>query len=249
MRAYFRLGLIAVWVSTTFSFRLIGLIAVPFSHRIAEWFPKTAFVACSRGILVITGIKLSVEGVAPKSPFFLVSNHVSFFDVFVLASRLGCVFVSKAELGDWPLLGFIARAMSTIYIRREDMRDTHRVNQEITSVMNDGLGVVVFAEGTVTQTGQLLDFKPALLQPAVELEMPVHVASIHYATPHAPERAGKDILWRDGVSLIQHFRNIAGLRSCEVTLVFSEETVRLDNRKQLAIALREAVGRIHRPVV
>jgi 1-acyl-sn-glycerol-3-phosphate acyltransferase len=235
-----------MWVFVTFSYRVLGLLVSPVSKRADHFFRRTAFRACAKGVLAITGIRLTVEGLPPQAPFFLVSNHVSFFDVFIIASELGCVFVSKAELGKWPVFGFIARNMSTILIDRADFRDTHRVNAEITGVMNEGLGVVVFAEGTVSQTGELMPFKPALLQPAIELRMPVLYASIHYATPYRKEAAGESILWRDGVSFIRHFLNIAALPYCEATLVFGEGSVEADDRKQLAVSLHRAVKSQHR---
>lgn len=241
MKAYMRLVLILTWVFLTFSYRLIGLLISPVSRRADHFFRRSAFRACAKGVLAITGIRLTVRGPRPQAPFFLVSNHISFFDVFIIASELGCVFVSKSELGRWPVFGFIARNMSTILINREDFRDTHRVNGEIKSVMNDGLGVVVFAEGTVSQTGELLAFKPALLQPAVELGMSVRYASIHYATPHRREAAREAILWKDGVSFVRHFLNVGALPYCEATLIFGEGTVEAVDRKQLAADLHRAV--------
>lgn len=246
MKAYIRLVLILMWVFVTFTYRAVGLLISPMSKRADHFFRRTAFRACAKGVLAITGIRFTVEGPRPQAPFFLVSNHVSFFDVFIIASELGCVFVSKAELGKWPIFGFIARNMNTILIDRKGFRDTHRVNSEITEVMNDGLGVVVFAEGTVSQTGELMPFKPALLQPAIELKMPVRYASIHYATPHRRDAAREAILWKDGVSFVRHFLNIAALPYCEATLTFGEGAVETDDRKQLASDLHQGVKSQHK---
>ena len=185
MKAIVRLLLAFCWVTITFSYRIIGLILAPVAPRANHYFRRSAFRLCAKGILKITGVRLTVHGTPPDPPFFLVSNHITFIDVFVLASQLGCVFVSKSELGNWPVLSFITRNMNTILINREDLRDTHRVNDQIKEAMEQEMGIVVFVEGTVTETGELLPFKPALLQPAVELNMPVHYASIQYETPQA----------------------------------------------------------------
>ena len=243
-----RFILILVWVSITFSYRLIGLIASPVFPNIDRYFRRTAFRACAKGVLKIAGIRPHVRGPRPSAPFYLVSNHISFFDVFLIASELGCVFVSKSELGKWPVFGFIARHMNTILINREDIRDTHRVNEEIKNVMNDGLGIVVFAESRVSQTGELLPFKPALLQPAIASEMPVHYASVHYATPYRPSAAQELILWKDGVGVIRHFLNVASLPSCEATLVFGERPIEASDRKVLATALHSAVQAQYTPI-
>ena len=198
--------------------------------------------------MVCMGVRLTVEGSPPKAPFYLVANHISLVDIFVIASELGCVFVSKAELGDWPVGGFITRRMKTIYINRSSKRDTRRVNQEITDVMQSGLGVVAFPESTTTQDGYMLPFKPALLQSAIDLDMPVHVASLWYGTPEDPERGIEKVLWKDGTTALGNFINIAGLGGCECRLVFSEETVSAPERRELAQKAQEAVVRIHTPI-
>lgn len=243
--AYIRLTFTVAWVLLSFTYRMIGFLFIPFSREIDERFRKSAFIVCAKGLLLFTGVRVTVKGTPPSSPFYLVSNHFSFIDIFVLASQLGCVFVSKAELGNWPLLGFISRNMSTIFIDRAAMRDTHRVYREISDVMRRGRGVVIFPEGGVSQDGTLLPFKPALLQSAIELDMPVHVATIHYVTPNAPERAREAVLWEDDIGIVQHFLNIAGLGGCECTLTFSDATVRAGDRKQLALDLYESTQEIY----
>lgn len=245
MIAKLRLTLVLLWVLVTFSYRLVGLLFLPVSKRTNEFFRKSAFRACAKGILAITGIRLRIEGTPPKTPFYLVSNHISFFDVFIIASELGCVFVSKSELGQWPVFGFIADKMSTILINREDIRDTRRVNEEIKRIVSNGLGIAVFPESKVSQTGDLLPFKTALLEPAVEMNMTVQYASVHYATPHQPEAARELILWRDGVSFIQHFLNVASLPNCEAKLRFGEGAIQSTDRKQLAQELHNAVKAQH----
>lgn len=248
MLAYLRLVLTIMWVILTFSFRMLGFVFSPFSSRVDEWFRRTAFVGCSKGFLAGIGIRLTVDGTPPQAPFFLVTNHISLADIFVLGSRLGCVFVSKSEIGKWPVLGFITRRMKTIFINRAAQRDPHRVIREITEVMNSGLGVVVFPESTTTMDGRMLPFKPALLQTAVDLEMPVHVASLWYGTPDDLDRGNEAVLWQEGVSTVRHFLNIARLGGCECRLVFSEETATADERRALAAKAQEAAERVHTPM-
>lgn len=248
MFAYIRLGLTVVWVLLTFTYRVIGIPFRFVSPGVDEFFRRTAFKACARGVLRCMGVRLIIEGKRPEPPFYLVTNHISFVDIFVLAAELGCVFVSKSEVGNWPVAGFITRNMKTIYINRSTKRDTHRVNLEITNVMKSGLGVVAFPEATTTPNGYMLPFKPALLQAAVDLGMPLRVASLWYGTPEDPGRGLNAILWKDGVSTARHFLNIAGLGGCECRVVFGEETVTAADRRELAVKVQEAVGRIHTPM-
>jgi len=248
MRAHFKFLVVLFWVTLCFSFRLPGLLCRPFSIRLDHWFRQRAFVWASRGICSIVGMRIRIVGTPPKAPFFLVSNHLSFLDVFLLASELGCVFVSKDDLNKWPFFGFISRNMNTIYINREDRRDTARVNKEIKDAMEEGLGIAIFPESKVSQDGTILPFKPALLQPAVELNVPVHHAFIHYSTPEGQPPANEVAIWRDGVNLIQHFLNVANLSWYEATLTFGDTTFENSDRKILAQELQQAVEEQHVPI-
>ena len=51
-----------------------------------------------------------------------VANHGSWLDIFVLNAGSRVYFVSKAEVAGWPVIGRLARAVGTIFIRR-DRRD------------------------------------------------------------------------------------------------------------------------------
>lgn len=71
-------------------------------------------------LLVWLGIRVDVSGdvqcqaaldtgISPgEVGRLLVSNHVSFLDVFVLDSVLPAGFVAKAEIANWPVFGKIA---------------------------------------------------------------------------------------------------------------------------------------------
>jgi 1-acyl-sn-glycerol-3-phosphate acyltransferase len=248
MRAYFKFFVVIVWVIVCFSFRLIGFLCKPFSIRSDHWFRQKAFVWASAGICSIVGMRIRIIGPPPEAPFFLVSNHLSFLDVFLLASQLGCVFVSKDDLATMPFFGFITRNMNTIYIDREDRRDTARVNAEIKDAMEEGLGVAIFPESKVSVDGSILPFKPALLQPAVELNVPVHHAFIHYSTPEGQPPASEVCIWRDGVNLVQHFLNVAKLPWYEATLSFGGTAIESTDRKLLAQELQQAVEKQHIPI-
>jgi 1-acyl-sn-glycerol-3-phosphate acyltransferase len=248
MRAYFKLLFVFIWVILCFSFRVPGFFCRPFSIGLDHWFRHKAFVWASRGICSIVGMRIRIVGTPPEAPFFLVSNHLSFLDVFLLASQLGCIFVSKNDLATMPFFGFITRNMNTIYIDREDFRDTARVNAEIKEAMEEGMGVAIFPESKVSVDGTILPFKPALLQPAVELDLPVHHAFIHYSTPTGQRPASEVAIWRDGVNLIQHFLNVAKLPWYEATLTFGEKAIENSDRKILAQELQRAVEKQYRPI-
>lgn len=248
LRKYFRLFIVLLWTGVMFTARMlvrpVALVTPDSERRARRWL----FSAYARGVLRITGIRLQTVGTPPPSPFYMVSNHLTFFDVFVLASHLGCVFVSRDDLADWPVFGFITTQMQTIYIDRERLRDTVRVNGDIRTAMDNGYDVLVFAESRCSEDGTVLPFKPALLQSAVELDLAVHYGSIHYASPEGHPPASERIIWKGDTGFFEHFLNVASLPYVVATLTFGDDAVRADCRKSLAEELRDSVSALLAPI-
>ncbi len=248
-RLVVRLGLIVVWTSFMFGLRLCALPLLAVAPRWELRISQGLFHWFSRVLWHIVGMRVTVRGTAPAPPFFMVSNHLTYLDIFVLTGTVGCIFVSRADVAGWAVVGFMARRMNTIFIDRRRMRDTLRVNEEIRQAMAQGYGVHVFAESGVSQDAQVRDFKPALLQPAVELELPVHYACLHYGTPPNFPSAKEMVVWRDGVSLFQNMAGVLRLPYVEALIEFGEEPVRAADRKALAADLCAAVRHWVTPTV
>ena len=48
----------------------------------------------------------------------LVANHVSWLDIPVLGSRARIDFLSKADIKAWPLIGWMAETLGTLFVAR-----------------------------------------------------------------------------------------------------------------------------------
>ena len=203
----------------------------------------------SRACVRILGGRLRIEGEPPKAPFFLVSNHLSYVDIVVMASCLDGFFVAKSEISGWPLFGLLSRTVGTLFVDRELRRDVVRVNKLIEGVLESGYGIMLFPEGTSTQGYEVAHFHSALLDYPARRGMPVHVAALHYRTPPGEVPAHRGISWWGDAGFTPHARQFLGLRSFEATLRFSPRTVQSSDRKELAEAARQAVIEIFEPVV
>lgn len=97
----------------------------------------------------LCNLDITVDGQPVEEGALWISNHVSWMDIPVIGSVRVVKFLSKAEVADWPLIGQLARAAGTLFIRRGS-GDSGRVSTEIAAEMRAGRRVLFFPEGTTT---------------------------------------------------------------------------------------------------
>lgn len=248
LRAALRLVALAAWTLLVFPWRLVAMVFIPVAPSLDKAVRGFIFRLWAKGALAMLGVKTTIKGQPPKEPFYLVTNHLSSLDILLLASQLGCVFISRADVQHWPLIGFITKRMNTIYIDREHLRDTLRVIDRIVHAMDRGHGVHFFAEGRIGPGDMVRPFKPALLEPAVRKGCPVHYAVITYRTPEGCLPASQAVVWRNGVRFVGHSLGLLRLPQVYADLKFCSEPMSSQNRKDLAARLREAVQAEFTPV-
>jgi 1-acyl-sn-glycerol-3-phosphate acyltransferase len=139
----------------------------------------------ARRLLAAVGVRLRAVGVSPRGPGLVVANHISWLDVVAIAAVRPAVFVCKAEIAAWPGIGWLLRRAGMIFIRRGSFRDVWRVNLRLRACFMASQSVVAFPEGTTTEGRDVLAFRPALFQPAVERALPVYPVAIAYSSGEA----------------------------------------------------------------
>jgi 1-acyl-sn-glycerol-3-phosphate acyltransferase len=234
----------------TSGFYLLWLLVAPFVSFLAK--PKRQwrnfiFRNWARTIVKVLGIKVQTNAIVAATPFFLVSNHLSYLDIVVFASQMDCVFIAKREVASWPVFGLLSRSMNTIFIDRARPSDIPRVNVLIVETLRSGQNIVVFPEGTSTAGAKVLPFKPSLLEPAAQGNFPVAYASISYRTPPDETPAHLSVCWWGAMTLMPHLRGVFQLSAIEATVTFGTETLQGTDRKELTKRLHEAVTTIFTP--
>ena len=241
LRATLRLVLVA---SVTFAVMFLWNVAKPFlkigsPRRIAM--RSFIFGSWARSLCRIMGVRVSVDGTPPTAPFLLVSNHLSYLDIPVLATAVDAVFISKAEVSDWPVLGAICRSIGTIFVDRTSHRDLPRATREISGVLAGGEGVVLFPEGTSSQGAEVMPFRPSLLETAVRTGAGVSWATLHYSTPSEEPPAHLAVCWWGRMPFAAHVYNLLAISRIHAKIVFGDERIDASERKALADRLHRAV--------
>jgi 1-acyl-sn-glycerol-3-phosphate acyltransferase len=202
----------------------------------------------ARSLARVLGIRVRVEGAVPRPPFLLVSNHLGYVDVVVLASLVGGAFVARHDLAGWPFLGGMSRAAGTLFLRRDRKRDLTRVGGEIQGVITRGGGVVLFPEGTSSAGSTVLPFRAGLLAAAAGTETGVTHATLSYAVPGDHGPASEIVCWWGDMAFGGHFLRLLRIPGFDATVRFGDGPLHERDRKILAEALWQAVSKQFRPV-
>jgi 1-acyl-sn-glycerol-3-phosphate acyltransferase len=200
------------------------------------------------GCLRILNIKLVVEGPKPKPPFFMVANHLGYVDIMILAQQTGTSFVARADMAEWPVVGWMMHHCQMLFIKREDRRDAHRVIGLVKNVYKKGDAFTVFAEGRCGRGEKVHDFKPSLFEAPAREGFPVHCAALSYETPEGESPAGDSVVWWRWEPVEDHLRRMLSLPGFTCTLRYAPAPLVSDSRKVLAQASHAEVTRLFTPV-
>ena len=244
-------GDLPVWVAVPLAmWRLSRVFSHLVSSYIASYFLWPRFdeqawhdttLRWSRQLLEVLGIQLEVEGQARPGAKLLVSNHVSWLDIIAINATVPSRFVSKAEVGQWPIVGRLVTAARTLYLVRERRRDAMRVLGLMAHSLREGHTVAVFPEGTTGSGHGLLHFHGNLLQAAIDADVPVQPVVLRYSDPHhavSPRAA-----YVGDMTLVQSLWAIATARGLciHVTILPAQGTHHAD-RRALATLLESDIG-------
>jgi len=248
IRSAYRLALTVILTGGHFWFWQFGRLFVGSSHsRQLRWRNKCVG-AWARSLGATAGMRITVDGKPPEPPFFLVANHLSYIDIIALSMVTDCVFIAKSEIEGWPGVGFMARSIGTIFIERSNFQDIPRVISRIEQALDEGKGIILFAEGTSGKGDKVLPFSSALLEPAARLGLPVSHASITYRTPSDEVPAEQAVCWWGDMTMFPHLIELLKVQEFDAAIRFGSEPICDSDRKTLSRRLWQAVSESFVPV-
>lgn len=212
----------------------------------ADWLQQFA-----RRLLRAVDISWHVDGTFPESGV-VISNHLGYLDIMVFAAQHRCVFVSKAELADVPLLGWMTTMSGTVYVARGSGGSAIRAKSGLDAAAEAGVPIVIFAEGTTSDGSGVLPFRSGALAQVLEAGQSVTAAHIGYrlTEDNGPNvSVEKDVaFWGDDAFLFRHIFRLLTLRGIEVNIRIAEKPIEFvatfHERKQAAIEARAAVMKL-----
>jgi 1-acyl-sn-glycerol-3-phosphate acyltransferase len=183
-------------------------------------------------------VRVERRGHPPLSGI-LVSNHLSYLDILVFASAQPMVFLAKSEVRRWPVCGWLARCGGTLFINRNRKTDVIRAAEEFRAVIDRGVVLGLFPEGTSSDGRQVLPFRSSLFEPASREQWPVSPAWIGYRVSNGSVE--DDVCyWRD-MTFLPHFLGLLTRDWIEATVLYGSAAPAARDRKEMARELHSRV--------
>ena len=160
------------------------LLAVPFVNKSIRpgTFAATLTLWWHGRLCNIFGVRIIRQGEMNSKPTLFVVNHISWFDIPALGSQIPVHFLSKDEINSWPIIGWFAKRVGTLFIKRGARGAAQQSIQEIRQVLELGNHVIIFPEGTTTDGSSVRRFHSRLFQAAIDADVQVQAIALSY--PH-----------------------------------------------------------------
>ncbi len=149
------------------------------AERSAQWMQSW-----SASVLQRLGVDVKCSGTAPPAGSLIFANHRSYIDIAVIAAHTPCSFLAKAEVSRWPLLGYGARRFANIvFVKRDSLASRSQSVMRVRSILDAGVSVVVFPEGTTSRGPGILPFRPGMFRLAAREGIPMVPVALDYEDP------------------------------------------------------------------
>jgi len=195
----------------------------------------------SRRVLGIFKTEIQTSGSIPTSGL-LVSNHLSYVDILVIASITPAMFVAKREVKGWPVFGFFAKLAGTVFVDRERRTRVSQTTDEIQAALDQGALVVLFPEGTSSNGETVLPFKSSLLEPAARQTHSLFAGLIQYQIDDGD--VGEEVCYWKDMTLVPHLINLLSKRTIYASVRFMQLREGSTDRKELARQLHSEILRL-----
>ncbi len=137
------------------------------------------------GICYLSGIFVKVYGkdnFEPNKGYVIVGNHNSNYDIFINSITLpwGNVFyfLSKMELGKVPVFSVVAKNLAVL-VDRSSMTSRMKSMLKMKEILNEGISVWIFPEGTRNKTDEpLINFQDGAFRLAVDMKAPIIINTL-----------------------------------------------------------------------
>lgn len=239
LRRLWRIPAVVAWISCGLLLSLVMTLLQHVSSKPMGSLRQQWAGWWMRGLLRVLPLRVQCRGLPASGTRLLVSNHVSWLDIILIGAHTPVHFLSKAEVRNWPVIGWLAAAAGTLFIQR-GQTSGNSLQVQLAEVLRHGRSLVIFAEGTTTAGDRLRTFHGRLLSCAIDSATPIQPVAIAYRQHGEPDTVAPFI---NDDEFSVHLLRLLGSPRIDVELYFLEDLPPgAGNRNQLARRCQAAVG-------
>ena len=169
-----------------------------------------------------------------NAPKLLVANHVSWVDALVIQALQPSIFVAKAEVQRWPVVGAIAAGCGVIFVKRASPSSARSMVDDVAQALHSGYHVACFPEGTSSEGLEVQPFHANLFESAIQHHVPVQPLTLRYTHPNTRQHCTKAAFVGE-LGFLESLHQVITAGGIEVTVVAGEAiSPRGHSRKSLA---------------
>ena len=209
---------------------------------------KTRLKYCSRVTtfytrlgLKILGVNVSVvnkEGIPIERNVMLVSNHLSYLDILIIASQQPTLFITSVEVKHTFFLGLMSTLGGSLFVERRSVSGVRKDINKIAGLLADGFTICFFPEATSTDGSEVLPFKSSFFEAAKKTGIAVIPLCIRY--PYIDKRPSDQsnldyVCFYGDMTFFPHFIKLMPLKLIEAELIVTDRIIpRKYSRKEIA---------------
>lgn len=177
--------------------------------------------------LYVLGIHVTVEDkndLRSGKNFLAVSNHVSYLDIFSIASIMNSVFVASVDGVEKDLLmGTATKISGGLFVERKSRSRLTEDMNSIKEILDLGYNVVLFPEATTSNGDSVLPFRSSLFESAINAKADVVTISINYTglngEPVTKENRD-NVYYYEHLQFFPHFFNLLEQKSVTLNISY-----------------------------
>ena len=171
----------------------------------------------SRMVCRIFGLERQVRGSIVPGPLLVAANHISWIDIPLVHSVAAIGFVAKAEIEEWPVIGWLGHLGETVYHRRGSHDSASGVVTVMTERLAAGGRVAIFPEGGILPGKGVKRFHARMFGAAINSGVPVQAVMLRYSRGGARY---DDITFRPNEHFLGNFLRLMMQPRCTAEIEF-----------------------------
>ena len=230
---------------------IISILLGKIFQVVRDWLP----VMFHRLLIWLFSITIKFEGYYRELPScnLFISNHLSYLDIPVLGSVLPLRFVAKSEVKYWPIIGFLSKLASTVFIKRVRSESFYQ-KKEIFKLLSEGKKLLIFPEGTTSDGNRILPFKSSLFSALENQNFIIQPLIIIYSDLNGMpiNRWLRPIIaWYGDMDLLPHLSILKNIKSINAKIIYLKpvNTIKFSTRKELSNFLEQQINKAYSSAV